>query len=52
MKAKRPVNNDELAALLGVTKGPASRKVAALNGVIRKERVGREVAISLARRLN
>lgn len=52
MRAKRPVTNDELAALLGVTKGTASRKVAALNGVIRKDRVGREVAISLARRLN
>jgi uncharacterized membrane protein len=52
MKAKRPVTNDELAALLGITKGTASRKVAALNGVIRKDRVGREVAISLAHRLD
>jgi|SRR5215467_5421755 len=40
-----------IAAILGVTKGTCSRKVAALNGVIRKDRVGREVAISLARRL-
>ena len=52
MRVKRPVTNDELAAILGVTKGTASRKVAALNGVIRRERVGREVAISLARPLN
>ena len=51
-RVKRPVTNDELAAILGVTKGTASHKVAALNGVIRKDRVGREVAISLARRLN
>jgi hypothetical protein len=51
-RVKRPVTNDELAAILGVTKGTASRKVAALNGVIRKDRVGREVAISLANRLN
>ena len=36
MKVKRPVTNDDLAELLGVTKGTASRKVAALNGVIRK----------------
>jgi hypothetical protein len=51
-RVKRPLSNDELAAILGVTKGTASRKVAALNGAIRKDRVGREVAISLVRRLN
>lgn len=47
-KAKRPVTNDELADLMGVSKGHASKLVAAREGMLRKERAGRTVAISLA----
>lgn len=47
-KAKRPVTNDELADLLNVSKGQASKLVAAREGMLRKERAGRTVAISLA----
>lgn len=48
------VTNDELASLMGVTKGEASRRatVALENGLITRERLGREVAISLARKLH
>jgi hypothetical protein len=46
-KTEGPVSNDELAALMGVTKGESSKRVAALNGVIQKDRVGRKVAIRL-----
>lgn len=48
-KAGRPVSNDELARLLGVTKGEASKTVSKLEGHVRRERVGRRVQISLAR---
>ena len=46
-KAKRPLTNDELAAKLGVTKGEASKRVTALNGAVRRIRMGRHVQISL-----
>jgi len=45
--AGRPVSNAELARFMGVSPGEASRRVKALNGVLRKERIGREVRISL-----
>ena len=45
----RPVNNDELAGIMGVTKGEASRRatVAFEKGLIIRQRLGRHVAISL-----
>lgn len=46
-KAKRPVSNAELAGLMAVSEGEASKRVSALNGRVRRVRVGREVAISL-----
>ena len=46
-KAERPVTNDELASLMSVSKAEASKRVSACNGAIRRERVGREVRISL-----
>jgi hypothetical protein len=46
-KAQRPVTNDELATLMGVSKAEASRRVSALNGTVRKMRKGRYVEISL-----
>jgi hypothetical protein len=46
--AGRPVSNDELAGALGVHKGTASKRVKALGAAVRKDRVGRHVAISLA----
>ena len=48
-RAGRPVSNDELAALMGVTKGEASKRVAALDGEVRKLRNGRCLQISLDR---
>jgi hypothetical protein len=45
--AGEPVNNLKLAALMGVSPGESSRRVAQLEGVIRKARKGREVLISL-----
>lgn len=45
--AGEPVNNLKLAALMGVSPGECSRRVAQLEGVIRKSRRGREVLISL-----
>ena len=45
--AGRPVSNAELARFMNVSPGEASRRVKALEGVLRKERVGREVRISL-----
>ena len=45
--AGEPVNNLKLAALMGVSPGECSRRVAQLEGVIRKARKGREVLISL-----
>lgn len=51
-RATGTVNNLELAAMMGVTPGEASRRatVALENGLIVRQRLGREVAISLARR--
>lgn len=46
-KATHPVTNDELADMLGVSKGHASKCVSRLNGAVRRVRVGRHVAISL-----
>ena len=45
--AGRPVPNAELARFMNVSAGEASRRVKALEGVLRKERIGREVRISL-----
>jgi hypothetical protein len=45
--AGEPVNNRRLAELMGCSPGEASRRVAQLEGVIRKARKGREVMISL-----
>ena len=45
--AGEPVNNLKLAALTGVSPGECSRRVAQLEGVIRKARKGRVVLISL-----
>ena len=42
-----PVNNRRLAELMDCSPGEASRRVAQLEGVIRKARKGREVLISL-----
>ena len=41
------VNNRRLAELMDCSPGEASRRVAQLEGVIRKARKGREVLISL-----
>ena len=40
-------SNDELAALMGCSKGESSKRVAAMNGAVHKVRIGREVRISL-----
>ena len=45
--AGRPVTSAELARFMNVSAGEASRRVKALEGVLRKERIGREVRISL-----
>jgi hypothetical protein len=45
--AGEPVNNRQLAELMDCSAGEASRRVAQLEGVIRKARKGREVLISL-----
>jgi hypothetical protein len=45
--AGEPVNNRRLAELMGCSPGEASKRVAQLEGVIRKARKGREVLISL-----
>jgi hypothetical protein len=45
--AGEPVNNLKLPALMGVSPGESSRRVAQLEGVIRKARKGREVLTSL-----
>ncbi len=49
---REPVSNDELAALMSVTKGEASRRatIALENGLIVRQRWGRTVAISLTTR--
>lgn len=43
----RPVSNEELADLLQCSQGEASKRVAALNGLLSKERAGKYVAIGL-----
>jgi chromosome segregation and condensation protein ScpB len=45
--AGEPVNNRRLAELMYCSPGEASRRVAQLEGLIRKTRKGREVLISL-----
>jgi hypothetical protein len=45
--AGEPVNNRRLAELMGVSAPEASKRVAQLEGVIRKARKGRQVLISL-----
>jgi hypothetical protein len=45
--AGEPVNNLKLAALMGVSRGECSRRVAQLEGVIQKQRQGRQVLLSL-----
>jgi hypothetical protein len=45
--AGEPGNNLKLAALMGVSPGESSRRVAQLEHVINKRRQGREVLISL-----
>ena len=45
--AGRPVTNAELARLMGCSPGEASKRVRALEGVLKKERIGREVRIAL-----
>jgi hypothetical protein len=44
--AGRPVSNAELARFMGVSPGEASRLVKALDGVLCKEGIGREVQLS------
>lgn len=46
-KLRQPVSNGDLAAAMGVSKGEASKRVAALSGRVAKVRQGRHVAISL-----
>jgi hypothetical protein len=45
--AGEPVNNLKLAALMSVSPGECSRRVAQLEGVIHKQRQGRQVLLSL-----
>ena len=45
--AGEPVNNRKLAELMQCSPGEASRRVAQLEGAVRKARKGREVMISL-----
>jgi hypothetical protein len=46
-RSSRPLTNDELAEAMGVSKAEASKRVASLNGHVRKTRSGREVQIAL-----
>jgi hypothetical protein len=46
-KVSKPVTNNELADLLGVSPGQASKMVSARAGLIRKDKIGKEVAITL-----
>lgn len=45
--AGKPVTNDELANLMGVSKSEASKRVSMIDGHVRKIRDGRKVQISL-----
>jgi hypothetical protein len=46
-RAARPITNAELAELMGVSEGEASKRVSALASRVQRVRRGREVAISL-----
>jgi DNA-binding MarR family transcriptional regulator len=48
-KTNRAVSNNELARLLAVTKGEASKRVSAAiaAGFVQRRRIGRKVAITL-----
>jgi predicted transcriptional regulator len=48
-KTGRPVNNNEVARLMSVTKGEASKRVSAAvaAGLVQRRRVGREVSIAV-----
>ena len=41
------ITNGELAKLMGCSPGEASKRVKALDRVLKKERIGREVRIAL-----
>ena len=45
--AGEPINNRRLAELMGCSPGEASKRVARLEGVVRKVREGRQVMIGL-----
>lgn len=47
-RAAKPVSNEELASLMGCSPGEACKRVAGLNGKLRKQRSGRYVLISPA----
>ena len=46
--AGKPVSNQELADILGVSPGECSKRVTAVEPFINKKRIGRRVLISLA----
>lgn len=50
LRVQRPMSNGELAHMMQVSKGEASKRVqdAILAGLVRKEKVGREVAVTLS----
>jgi hypothetical protein len=50
--AKKPLTNGQLAALMGVTKGEASKRRKRVAHLLRTERLGRAVRISLTEGLN
>lgn len=47
VKLGRPAKNIELAQAMGVSAAESSKRVTALNGLLVRERVGREVRVSL-----
>ena len=49
LSVRRPVNNNELADLVGISPGECSKRVkdAVAAGILQKQRAGREVAITL-----
>ncbi len=46
--AGKPVTNDVLAEIMCVSKAEASKRATKCNGSLKRERVGREVRLSLA----
>ena len=46
-KINRPVSNEELASLMRISTGEASKRVSALRDLVKRERTGRQVTISL-----